>query len=110
MENTTFFEMIVEEISEQLNEIGIALIPYNAELIFKLRQKYIDLKYVKGTNTVLYLNNVIDLDYYQEFIKNLRPDKEYEKSSLLLLLKDFIKCSHENGTSIEDEIRDFYKW
>ncbi|TWE06379.1 hypothetical protein FB550_102401 [Neobacillus bataviensis] len=108
MENNSFLDMLVEEFSEALNDVGITLIPHNAELIFKLKQKFIDLKYVKGKNTVLYLNNVIDLDYYQEFIKSIKPEKEYEKDWLLLLLKDFIKGSREHGTSIEDEIREFY--
>jgi hypothetical protein len=100
--------MLVEEFSETLDETGIAVVINNAELIFKLRQKYSDLKYFRGNgNAVVYLSNVIDLDYYQEFIKSLKPDKEYDKLNLLYLLTDFIKCSRRNGTSIEDEIRDF---
>jgi hypothetical protein len=101
--------MLVEEFSETLDDTGIAIVINNAELIFKLRQKYSDLKYFRGNgHAVVYLSNVIDLDYYEEFIKSLKPDREYEKSKLLLLLTDFIKGSRRNGTSIEDEIRDFY--
>jgi hypothetical protein len=107
--DNSFFNMIVEEFSEELEDIGIALVISNAELIFTLRQKYNDLKYFKGNgHTVIYLSSVIDLNYYRKFIKNLKPDKDYENSSLLFMLKDFIKGSRKNGTSIEDEIRKFY--
>jgi hypothetical protein len=58
----SFFNMIVEECSEELEDIGIAMVVSNAELIFSLRQKYNDLKYYKGNgHTVIYLSKRIHL-------------------------------------------------
>jgi hypothetical protein len=102
-------DMLVDEFSETLNEVGVTQIINNPELIFRLRQKFNDLKCVKENGrTMVYLGDIVDLDYYQDLINNLKPDNDYSKTWLLLLLKDFISLSRKRGTSIEDEIREFY--
>ncbi|PLR99576.1 hypothetical protein [Bacillus sp. T33-2] len=109
MENDTeFLNMVVDEFSEDLIDLGIAIIPASSELVFKLRQRFNDLEYIKANGyTGVYLSSVIDLDHYHKFI-NTFSSLNKKKTEILPLLKELVEISRNNGTSIEDEIRKLY--